>query len=226
MISWLGGLPDSVHLKGRRIDLSSHAAVAAAAADDTESISGAIVGMLKFSFQARYDHLLSLNENERDQYNFWRRQCPAEDVEGHLLLCEVEHFIPLPQAVPVQQFTDTRPHGLITEMEQGQPDRLLLQNQNMQQICGQHVPAVLLRLPQDVIRSVVSGECKRFFLPDFNALVTTTKYTWYCNWVRVGVSQASLPVPRFAVAAVQQRVLRDGRRPRQMAKWTWACSGR
>ena len=210
MISWLGGLPDSVHLKGRRIDLSSHAAVAAAAADDTESISGAIVGMLKFSFQARYDHLLSLNENERDQYNFWRRQCPAEDVKGHLLLCEVEHFIPLPQAVPVQQFTDTRPHGLITEMEQGQPDRLLLQNQNMQQICGQHVPAVLLRLPQDVIRSVVSGECKRFFLPDFNALVTTTKYTWYCNWVRIGVSQASLPVPRFQVAAVQQRVLRDG----------------
>ena len=210
MISWLGGVPDSVHLKGRRIDLSSHAAAAAAVANDTESISGAIVGMLKFSFHARYDHLLSLNENERDQYNFWRRQCPAEDVERHLLLCKVEHFVSLPQAVPVQQFTDTRPHGLITEMEQGQPDRLLLQNQNMQEICGQHAPAVLLRLPQDVIMSVVSGKCERFFLPDFNTLVNTTKYTWYCNWGRIGLSQASLPMPRIQVAAVQQHVPRDG----------------
>ena len=77
MISWLGGLPDSVHLKGRRIDLSSHAAAAAAVANDTESISGAIVGMLKFSFHARYDHLLSLNENERDQYNFWTTPVPG-----------------------------------------------------------------------------------------------------------------------------------------------------
>ena len=189
MLSWFGALPNVVHVKGHRVTVSSDAA--------DNAVAGSVVGMLKFSFEARHDHLLLLSDNEPEQYNFWRRQCPVEDVEGHLLLCRVEGFLSLPEPVPVQQFSDVRPHGLMTELEEGQADRLLRQNPALQAMCQHNAPQVLLRLPQKVATSILSSHCQRFFLPDFNKLVPTTKYTWYCAWGRLGTSEASLPGPRF-----------------------------
>ena len=205
MISWLGALPDSVLLKGHKINLKGSEGNA------NKDIAGAILGMLKFSIEARYDHLMVLSDIEREQYNFWRRQCPEQNVDGHLLICQVHSFVSLPAAVPVQQFTDVRPHGLITELEEGQPHRLLCENQNLRAICGQNVPEVLLRLPQDVVTSIcaVQNQSQRFFLPDFNfnRLLATTKYPWFCSWGRLGISEAELPAPRFhlKVAAEHQR---------------------
>ena len=145
IVSWYGALPDYVCLHGRKIFLSARRAAnvdgsedAADADGDNDSRSGVgtVFGMLKFSIQERYDHFMVLSANEKKQYEFWRRQCPGQHtIEGRLLRCKVEQVSVLPAPVPVQQFTDARPHGLIVEMEEGQPERLFAENQRLSVLC-------------------------------------------------------------------------------------------
>ena len=148
MLCWLSSLPQHVRLKGRAIHLGPLDTSEGALGAEAHSV-GMILAMLKFSIQARYDHLMVLSEHEQAQYDFWRNQCPQrKNIEGRLLRCTVEQVAALPSAVPMQQFTDTRPHGLITEMEEGQPERLLAQYGHvLQNICQRGPPTVLLRLP-------------------------------------------------------------------------------
>ena len=63
MLSWFGALPNVVHVKGHRVTVSSDAA--------DNAVAGSVAGMLKFSFEARHDHLM-LSDNKREQYNFWQ----------------------------------------------------------------------------------------------------------------------------------------------------------
>ena len=208
MLVWLGSFPEAVRIKGHLIHLRARDA----RTDD--NAEGFVLAMLKFSVESRYDHLMQLSAQEMDQYSFWRRQCPTKDsVEGHLLVCKAAQVVPLTCPVPVQQFTDARPHGLIIQMEEGQPERLFSEHRRvLQDLCQQevNVPAVLLRLPPKFAELIVAGQCDRFILPDFNSLVTTTKYTWYCNWRRLGLSEASLPPMRFQF--LQQHVEQDSQR--------------
>ena len=207
MLAWFGALPASVKVQGRRV----HLAAPAVLDRESEQSNGVILGLLKFSLASCYDHLLELSAGEREQYNFWNRQCPRLDsIEGHLIVCEVQHFSKLPQAVPVQQCTDTRPHGLITEMEQGQPERLLSEHgQLLQAVFRAAPPCTLVRLPPSFAQKVADGSWKRFLLPNFNPLVSVTKYAWYCNWSRLGLSQAALPAPRFQFLAQPEQPQQD-----------------
>ena len=93
---------------------------------------------------------------------------------------------------------ETRPHGIVTDMEEGQPERLFTENRDgLLSICpNDRLPAALLRLPYTFAQQVVKGECAKFLLPDFNSLVTTTKFAWCCNWARLGLSAEALPSPR------------------------------
>ena len=197
-VTWLGRLPTTVRSKGRKIKTDGR---------ENRAVQGCgvILALAVIQPIARYNHFLLLSQAEREQYSWWQRVCPCtEDVDGRLILFEVLRLVRLSEEVPVQQFTDARPHGLVVQMEQGQPQRLLQQHTaTMSHLCGDSPPDVLIRLPAAFADSILKGFCSRFFLPDFNSFGASHKYTWHCNWQRLGYAQGCLPANTSPVACLQ-----------------------
>ena len=206
VVVWLGTLPTHLKDQGRRVTVPSN-----------DLPGNAIAALVCVRAAWRYDHLRTQTPALREQYAFWRNVLPdGVDIEQRLIAFTVDDFASLDALVPVQQCSSTRPHGLVTELEQGQPERLLAESQRLQEFCARHAvhvaPGALIRLPSLFCSQVLEGPGELFYLPAFNDLCPLHKYVWHCNWGRLGLRSEALPTSRVT-EIMQGRQATAGGRP-------------
>lgn len=124
-----------------------------------------ILGVARVQVKRAYHHLLPLPTWQREQYNVWSG-ISDDDLVGKLFCFHALSVHLLPAPVPLQQ-SYLRFHGLVNELEHGQPQRLLelLPLPLPVWLAQAATPCIALRAPAPHMVCVASGAWDMLWLP-------------------------------------------------------------
>ena len=219
---WLASLPAQIKVKGRRQSTSGPHHCSRSITDgpgEATQMNNMILAACRVRPDFRYDHLCTLENIEREQYRWWKARCPEHlSVDGHLIHFQIDDIKVLPHGVPIQQCSLRASHGLIIEMEEGQPQSLLAEFPFLQDFFST-IPTAAVRLPVPHLLPILDQRSATFLLPDWrrgnapgSLKRSAGRFTWECEWDRLAPNltrnlprSRNLPLqPAFAESDAQR----------------------